>query len=107
MFWPVTLEPSEPMQLKLNTPLLDIDGKPAENLTDSLGQVLSRFLALDAKSEDPVKYYGWAIKLRADEAIDLDRSDEDAFKAFVKTNPSITNLVKAQVLIALSEQKDK
>lgn len=86
------------MLLKLNFPLLGLDGAPIEG--SDVGRVLAHELA-GASQGDSIKFYGWAVKLWAGESIYLDASDRQALLEFTRGRESLKNLAKAQILGAL------
>ena len=83
------------MELQLNKQFLGLDGKPMEGQT--VGQFLAQALASASKG-DSLKYWGWATKLYAGEALTLDASDAETMKSFVRENEGLTALAKAQIL---------
>ena len=89
------------MQLNLNKQLKDLTGKDVEGAT--LGEIVANHLVQGAEG-DPLKFYGWGIKLTAKEPITLDESDKQTLKAFVSNAKQLPILVKAQVLQELIDQ---
>lgn len=89
------------MKLDLNTALLDLDGKPMENV----GKLLASVLAASAEG-DPVKYMGWAQTLHKGEAIEIDVADSETLKKFVERSQNITNLLKSAILLAIIKARD-
>jgi hypothetical protein len=48
-----------------------------------------------------LKFWGWATKLHSGIELDLDDSDMEVFKNFIKESESLTVLAKAQILKSL------
>lgn len=83
------------MKLDLNFDLLDLTEKPI--VGENCGQIIAATLARDTKG-DALKYWEWALKLQKGEALELDTSDSDHLKNFIKTHEGLTNILKAQAL---------
>lgn len=89
------------MQLNLNKQIKDLSGKDVEGAT--LGAILADHLVQGAEG-NPLKFYGWGIKLVAGEAIELDEADKQTVKSFVNESKRMPILIKAQVLQELIDQ---
>lgn len=61
------------------------------------GKMLAGALASASKG-DALKFWDWAKKLFKGEVLDLDKSDQETLKGFVKDSESFTVLAKAQLL---------
>ena len=83
------------MKLDFNFNLTDLDGKELENA--NCGKLLANTLIQQTKG-DAVKYWEWALALNKGEVLDLDTSDQETLKTFVKDSETITVLAKAQLL---------
>lgn len=83
------------MKLNFNFNLTDLDGKELEGA--NAGKLLANTLIQQTKG-DAVKYWEWALALNKGDIIDLDSSDQETLKNFVKDSETITILAKAQVL---------
>lgn len=83
------------MKLNFNFNLTDLDGKELEGA--NAGKLLANTLIQQTKG-DAVKYWEWALALNKGEILDLDSSDQETLKNFVKDSETITILAKAQVL---------
>lgn len=83
------------MKLNFNFNLTDLDGKELENA--NAGKLLANTLIQQTKG-DAVKYWEWALALNKGDILDLDSSDQETLKNFVKDSETITILAKAQVL---------
>jgi hypothetical protein len=59
--------------------------------------MLAGALASSSKG-DALKFWDWAKKLFKGEVLDLDKSDQETLKGFVKDSDSFTVLAKAQLL---------
>ena len=83
------------MKINMNLPILDLEGK---ELPDSnIGKLVAQMLVQTSKG-DALKYFHWAQKLHAGEELELDPSDSETLKSFVKDHDQITILAKAQAL---------
>lgn len=83
------------MKLNLNFDLLDLSEKPI--VGENAGQIIASTLAR-ATQGDALKFWGWALKLQKGEELELDNSDSETLKNFIKNNDSLTIILKAQVL---------
>ena len=83
------------MKLDFNFNLTDLDGKELEGA--NAGKLLANTLIQQTKG-DAVKYWEWALALNKGDILDLDTSDQETLKTFVKDSEAITILAKAQVL---------
>jgi hypothetical protein len=83
------------MKLNFNFNLTDLDGKELEGA--NAGKLLANTLIQQTKG-DAVKYWEWALALNKGDILDLDSSDQETLKTFVKDSETITILAKAQVL---------
>ena len=83
------------MKIDLNKPVLELDGTEAPNTT--MGKILAQLLVSETKG-DALKLWDWAQKLYKGEIIDLDKSDQEVFKNFIKENEGLPIITKAQIL---------
>lgn len=83
------------MKLNFNFNLTDLDGKELDNA--NAGKLLANTLIQQTKG-DAVKYWEWALALNKGDILDLDSSDQETLKTFVKDSETITVLGKAQLL---------
>jgi hypothetical protein len=83
------------MKLNFNFNLTDLDGKELEGA--NAGKLLANTLIQQTKG-DAVKYWEWALALNKGDILDLDSSDQETLKTFVKDSETITVLAKAQLL---------
>jgi len=90
-------------QLDFNVPLKQLDGTEISDMGKPLtiGRILSSQFASATKG-DALKLFGWATKLYDGKPLDLDESDKEVFKEFIKNSDQLTNLTKAQALQVLS-----
>jgi hypothetical protein len=90
------------MTFDFNQPLKGLDGKEvmAGDQPLTLGKLLGNQLA-SANKGDALKLFNWAMKVYNGEAIDLDESDTNTLKEFIKQNDQLTILAKAQLLSVL------
>ncbi len=85
----------------MNMPILGLDGV---ELSDSnIGKLVAQMLVSTSKG-DALKYFHWAQKLYAGETLDLDPSDSELLKNFIKDNDQLTILVKAQALACFEKK---
>lgn len=82
-------------KIDLNKAIKDLDGKEIEG--SNLGKLVAQMLA-SANKGDALKYMSWALKLHEGKSIELDPSDLETLKNFVKDHEQLTNLSKAQIL---------
>ena len=83
------------MKLNFNFNLTDLDGKELEGA--NAGKLLANTLIQQTKG-DAVKYWEWALALNKGDVLDLDTSDQETLKTFIKDSDTITVLGKAQLL---------
>jgi len=89
------------MKIDLNFNLVDLDGKAIEN--SNAGKIVAESLVRQSKG-DALKYWDWAVALNKGEILDLDTSDQETFKSFVKDNEGLPILTKAQILHKLKKE---
>lgn len=83
------------MKIDLNAPIIDLDGS---NIQDSnMGKIVAQMLITETKG-DALKFWDWAQKLYKGEVLDLDKSDQEVFKNFIKDSEKIPIITKAQIL---------
>ena len=83
------------MKINLNSALLDLDGN--EIADSNMGKILAQLLISETKG-DALKFWDWAMKLHKGEVLDLDKSDQEVFKNFVKETEKLPIITKAQIL---------
>jgi len=88
------------MKLDFNFNLIDLDGNAIENA--NAGKLLANTLVQQAKG-DAVKYWEWALSLNKGEIIDLDSSDQETLKNFIKDSEALAVLAKGQLLQVLKK----
>lgn len=82
-------------KIDLNKAIKDLDGKEIEG--SNLGKLVAQMLVTASKG-DALKFMSWALKLHAGETLDLDPSDCETLKNFIKDHEQLTILSKAQML---------
>jgi hypothetical protein len=82
-------------KIDLNKAITDLDGKNIEG--SNLGKLVAQMLVSSSKG-DALKYMSWALKLHAGESLELDPSDVETLKNFIKDHDQLTILSKAQIL---------
>jgi len=88
------------MKVDLNFDLSELDGTPA--LNNNLGKIIAGALVKQTKG-DALKFWDWAVALNKGEALELDSSDQETLKNFVKENENMPIYIKAQFLMALKK----
>lgn len=88
------------MKLDFNFNLIDLDGNQIENA--NAGKLLANTLVQQAKG-DAVKYWEWALSLNKGEILDLDSSDQETLKNFIKDSEALAVLAKGQLLQVLKK----
>jgi hypothetical protein len=88
------------MKLDFNFNLLDLDGKQIDNA--NAGKLLANTLVQQSKG-DALKYWEWALSLNKGEILDLDTSDQETLKNFIKDSENFTIIAKAQLLQVLKK----
>ena len=83
------------MKLDFNFDFIGLDDQIFEG--GNAGKMLAGALASASKG-DALKFCDCAKKLFKGEALDLDKSDQETLKGFVKDSESFTVLAKAQLL---------
>ncbi len=88
-------------KVNLNFSIKDLDGNDMPE--NNMGKVVANTLVQSAKG-DPIKFWGWALKLNNKEELEIDKSDFDTLKNFIKDHEGLTILLKGQFLESLEEQ---
>jgi len=88
------------MKIDLNFSLVDLDGNAIENA--NVAKMVAGALVQQSKG-DALKFWDWAVALNKGETLDLDSSDQETLKSFIKDGdfPVIT---KAQILHKLKKE---
>jgi hypothetical protein len=89
------------MKIDLNFNLADLDGNAIDNT--NAGKLVAQTLVQQTKG-DALKFWDWAVALNKGETLDLDSSDQETFKNFVKDSEVITIFAKAQILLKLKKE---
>ena len=88
------------MKIDLNFSLTDLDGNAFENA--NAGKLVASSLVQQSKG-DALKFWDWAVALNKGEVLDLDSSDQETFKNFIKDNENFAIIAKAQILHKLKK----
>ena len=94
------------MKIDLNFELLGLDGVAVLDQTGktiNAGKLLANSLVQQSKG-DALKFWDWAVALNKGEVLDLDSSDQETFKNFVKDNEGLPIITKAQILHKLKKE---
>jgi hypothetical protein len=97
------------MKLNFNFILLDLEGKELIERDGSkvnAGKLLANSLVQQTKG-DAIKYFEWALALNKGETLDLDTSDQDVLKSFIKNSETIIILAKGPLLQVFTKVQDK
>lgn len=89
------------MKIDLNFNITELDGKEIPNA--NAGKLVAQTLVQGTKG-DALKFWDWAVALNKGEVIDLDSSDQETFKNFVKDSEALPIISKAQILQALKKE---
>ena len=76
-------------KIDLNKAITDLDGKEIEG--SNLGKLVAQML-VSASKGDALKFMSWALKLHAGEVLELDPTDKDVLKGFIKDHEQLTIL---------------
>lgn len=91
------------MKVDLNYLIKDLDGKELDSA--HMGKTIANLLVNQTKGE-AIKYWGWALKLNDLKELELDKSDFDTLKTFIKDSDQLFIIAKAQILETLGDFKD-
>jgi hypothetical protein len=95
------------MKIDLNFELLGLDGVAVldhqTGKTINAGKIIANSLVQQSKG-DALKFWDWAVALNKGEVLDLDTSDQETFKNFVKDNEGLPIITKAQILHKLKKE---
>ena len=83
------------MKIDLNFSLTDLDGNAIENA--NAGKLVASSLVQQSKG-DALKFWEWALALNKGEVLDLDSSDQETLKNFIKDSENFAIIAKAQLL---------
>ena len=83
------------MKLDFNFSLVDLDNKPIDNA--NAGKLVANALVQQSKG-DALKFWEWALALNKGEMLDLDSSDQETLKNFIKDSENFAIIAKAQLL---------
>jgi len=83
------------MKLNFNFNLVDLDGKEIDNA--NAGKLVANSLVQQSKG-DALKFWEWALALNKGEELDLDSSDQETLKNFIKDSENFAIIAKAQLL---------
>jgi len=86
------------MKIDFNFNLLDLDGNQIEN--SNVGKLVANMLVQQSKG-DALKFWDWALDLNKGKELDLDSSDQETLKNFIKDNEQLKIIAKAQILKSL------
>jgi hypothetical protein len=94
------------MKIDLNFDLLGLDGLAVIDQTGktiNAGKLIANSLVQQSKG-DALKFWDWAVALNKGEVLDLDSSDQETLKNFVKDNEGLPIITKAQILHKLKKE---
>lgn len=87
-------------KIDLNFPLKDLKGNKVEGGT--AGELLGLCFS-ESRSGDKLKFYNWAVKLSMNEVLEIDQSDFETIKNFVKTTEMMAAIAAGQIIEALNK----
>ena len=70
------------------------------------GKLLANSLVQQTKG-DAIKYFEWALALNKGDILDLDTSDQEVLKNFIKDSEAIIILAKGPLLQVFTKVQDK
>lgn len=97
------------MKLNFNFNLTDLEGKDLIERDGSkvnAGKLLANSLVQQTKG-DAIKYFEWALALNKGDILDLDTSDQEVLKNFIKDSETIIILAKGPLLQVFTKVQDK
>lgn len=97
------------MKISFNIDLKTLQGNAAIDDQDrniNIGKILAKCLVSQSKG-DPLKLYGWALKLDTCKDVELDNSDKRVLREFVENTEMLTILAKVQILEIIDNAKDE
>ncbi|WP_343524512.1 hypothetical protein [Pedobacter sp.] len=84
------------MKVNFNKPLLNLDGSESGEM---LNKLLSNILAQANEGvTEPIKFFDWAIKIFNDGEVELDNTDSEVLKSFIKNHKQLTVFAKGRLL---------
>ena len=90
------------MKIDLNKSLIDLEGK--EIADSNMGKIVAQTLITGSKG-DALKFWDWANKLYKGEVLDLDKSDQEVFKNFIKENEEWSLMEVRAAKLAIEQYK--
>jgi hypothetical protein len=81
--------------INLNKTVFGLDGKEIEGT--NIGKIVAQALVQSSRG-DALKFWHWATKMHEGSTLDLDPTDTETLKTFIKDNDNLTILLKAQAL---------
>lgn len=77
--------------------ILDVSGAKLGDMSETLAVTLQQ-----SNKGNPVKVWGWAMKIYKDKFITVDDADLDFLKNFIEESANLFNVSKAQILERIS-----
>lgn len=92
------------MKINFATPFLDLeDNEVVENgATLTLNKVIAPVMASQNEGVDVMKFYDWSRGIYKGGVIELDRTDLEIIKNFIKDSKQLSVLAKGRLLEALT-----
>lgn len=96
------------IKLDLNWRLKNLDGKEMEGDEEGAhaGKLIASLLSRATEAESPIKFFDWALKLYNKQDLQLDDSDFETLKKFVKSHKGLFAIAQAQILTYFTEAKE-
>lgn len=87
------------LTMDFNKPITGLDGQPVYDgdKVYTLGRLLAEQL-IQATKVDAIKFFDWALKLYNNQPLELDNSDTQTLKEFIRNHETMTVIAKAQLL---------
>lgn len=98
------------MNVSFNFIIKGLDGVELSNqpmFAIHAGMLLGNAIAGETKSNDILKWMGWAQKLYNKEDIDISEGERNELKEFIKQTQSLTLLCKEQLIVQLTKEATK
>lgn len=78
-------------------------GVKVEEDAKHVGKLLSSMLAKATETENPVKFFDWALTLYKKQPLDIDKSDAELLKRFIKSHKGTIAMAQAQMLNRINQ----
>lgn len=93
------------MKINLNFNLTNLEGKEIEG-DNNVGKLVANLLASSSEGK-AIKLFEWAMILYKGDELILDTTDKDFLYSFIDTSKQLTNLAKAQIMLAIKKAENE